>query len=105
MPANAGVWVVIVVGVAAPKGLDWSPGTIAPTSVSRQGDNTLEDNLLSADAPPFQIQPRLDRPLTPDIYTQAAERFTQAVQEEQFRRRYFHQVPTQILQGVLGRSS
>jgi single-stranded-DNA-specific exonuclease len=98
-----GFGVVIVVGVAAPKGLDWSPGTIAPTTGTRQGATTLEDDLLSADAPPFQIQPRLDHPLAPDIYRQAAERFTQAVQEEQFRRRYFHQVPTQILQGVLSR--
>ncbi|MEB3267997.1 MAG: hypothetical protein VKJ09_05600, partial [Leptolyngbya sp.] len=53
---------------------------------------------------PFQIQPRPDQPLPPQRYTAAVERFTQAVQEEQFRRRYFHQVPAQVLTGVLNHS-
>ena len=73
-----------------------------PNADHHPQETASDDRPLNADSL-LQIQPRPARPLAPDIYTEAAERFTQAVQEEQFRRRYFHQVPAQILRGVLSR--
>ena len=99
------VVVAIEAAGAGQFGATTGDGPQGPISDHRPQESAPDDRPgpVDADPLPFQIQPRPDQPLAPNIYTEAAERFTQAVQEEQFRHRYFHQVPTRILQGVLSR--